>query len=46
MTLALNTYIKLPKNLQGLMPVLILPLLSTLIVGLAMVYRDRPADEE
>lgn len=37
-TLALTTYIKLPKNLQGLMPVLILPLLSTLIVGLAMVY--------
>lgn len=37
-TLALTTYIKMPKNLQGLMPVLILPLLSTLIVGLAMVY--------
>jgi len=41
-TLALNTYIKLPKNLQGLMPVLILPLLSTLIVGLAMVYLIGP----
>ncbi|MCS6844279.1 MAG: PTS fructose-like transporter subunit IIB [Caldilineales bacterium] len=37
-TLALNKYIKLPKNLQGLMPVLILPVLSTLAVGLAMVY--------
>lgn len=41
-TLALNTYIKLPKNLQGLMPVLILPLLSTLVVGLAMVYLIGP----
>ncbi len=41
-TLALNTYIKLPKNLQGLMPVLVLPLLSTLIVGLAMVYLIGP----
>lgn len=41
-TLALNTYIKLPKNLQGLMPVLILPLLSTLIVGLSMVYLIGP----
>jgi PTS system fructose-specific IIC component len=37
-TLFLNTYIKLPKNLQGLMPILILPLLSTLTVGLGMVY--------
>jgi PTS system fructose-specific IIC component len=34
----LNTYIQLPKNLQGLKPVLILPLLSTLIVGLAMIF--------
>src|SRR5512136_180605 len=41
-TLALNTYIKLPKNLQGLMPVLILPVLSTLIVGLAMIYLIGP----
>ncbi len=41
-TLALNTYINLPKNLQGLKPVLILPLLSTLIVGLAMVYLIGP----
>jgi fructose PTS system EIIBC or EIIC component len=38
LTLALNKYIQLPKNLQGLKPVLILPFLSTLIVGLAMVY--------
>src|SRR5512139_3109846 len=37
-TLALNKYIKLPKNLQGLMPVLILPVLSTLVVGLLMIF--------
>lgn len=30
--------IKLPKTLQGLMPVLIIPVLSTLVVGLSMVY--------
>lgn len=30
--------IKLPKSLAGLMPVLILPLLSTLFVGLSMIY--------
>jgi PTS system fructose-specific IIC component len=30
--------INLPKNLQGLMPVLVLPLLSTLFVGLMMIY--------
>jgi len=34
----LKKIIKLPKTLQGLMPVLILPVLSTLIVGLGMVY--------
>ena len=34
----LKKLIKLPKTLQGLMPVLILPVLSTLIVGLGMVY--------
>jgi PTS system fructose-specific IIC component len=38
----LNNVIKLPKNLQGLKPVLILPLLSTLVVGLAMVYLIGP----
>jgi PTS system fructose-specific IIC component len=37
-TLWLNNLIKLPKNLQGLMPVLILPFISTLIVGLSMIY--------
>ncbi|KXS41384.1 MAG: PTS system, fructose-specific, IIB component/PTS system, fructose subfamily, IIC component [Candidatus Frackibacter sp. T328-2] len=34
----LNDNIKLPSTLQGLKPVLILPLLSTLIVGLLMIY--------
>ncbi|TDX45302.1 PTS fructose transporter subunit IIC [Orenia marismortui] len=34
----LNDTIKLPKNFQGLKPVLILPLLSVLIVGLLMIY--------
>ncbi|NMO14336.1 PTS transporter subunit EIIC [Pyxidicoccus fallax] len=31
-------HIKLPANLEGLKPVLILPLLSSLVVGLLMVY--------
>ncbi|MFD2134493.1 PTS fructose transporter subunit IIC [Novosphingobium resinovorum] len=34
----LNRLIHLPKNLQGLKPVLILPLLGTLLTGLLMVY--------
>lgn len=34
----LNRSIKLPRNLAGLMPVLILPLLGSLIVGLLMIY--------
>jgi fructose PTS system EIIBC or EIIC component len=34
----LNDIIKLPRNLAGLKPVLILPLLSSLIVGLLMFY--------
>lgn len=38
LVLALNRYIRLPKNLQGLMPVLILPVVSTLVVGLVMIY--------
>jgi PTS system fructose-specific IIC component len=36
--LFLNQHIKLHKNLEGLKPVLILPLLGTTIVGLVMVY--------
>lgn len=34
----LRDTIKLPQNLEGLKPVLILPLLSTLGVGLVMIY--------
>ena len=34
----LKKTIKLPKSLQGLMPVIILPVLSTLIVGLVMIF--------
>lgn len=37
-TRALSTYIRLPQNFEGLKPVLILPLLSTLIVGLVLIY--------
>ena len=34
----MNDQIKLPQNLEGLKPVLILPLLSTLVVGLIMMF--------
>lgn len=34
----LNRAIQLPKNLQGLKPVLILPLLGTVLTGLLMIY--------
>ena len=34
----LNDRIKLPENLAGLKPVLVLPVLSTLIVGLVMIF--------
>ena len=34
----MNDRIKLPQNLEGLKPVLILPLLSTLVVGLIMMF--------
>jgi fructose PTS system EIIBC or EIIC component len=34
----LNRVIKLPRNLVGLMPVLILPVLGVLIVGLVMIF--------
>ncbi|MFH6782823.1 MULTISPECIES: PTS fructose transporter subunit IIC [Methylobacterium] len=34
----LSRSIRLPKNLEGLKPVLILPLLGTLVTGLLMVY--------
>jgi len=38
LVLAIKKYIILPKSLQGLMPVLIIPLISTAIIGLGMVY--------
>ncbi|MDP1804817.1 MAG: fructose-specific PTS transporter subunit EIIC, partial [Acidimicrobiales bacterium] len=38
LTLWLATNIRLPQTLAGLKPVLILPLLSTLVVGVAMFY--------
>ena len=34
----LKKTIKLPRSMQGLMPVLVLPVLSTLAVGLLMIY--------
>jgi PTS system fructose-specific IIC component len=34
----LRDNIKLPANLEGLKPVLVIPLISTLVVGLLMVY--------
>ena len=37
-TSVLNRHIRLHKNLEGLKPVLILPLLATAITGLLMVY--------
>jgi len=37
-TVAATRYIRLPHNLQGLMPVLILPLVGTAITALLMVY--------
>jgi PTS system fructose-specific IIC component len=34
----LNGVLRLPRNLQGLKPVLILPLISSTVVGLLMIY--------
>jgi PTS system fructose-specific IIC component len=42
LTQFLNKKINLPENLQGLKPILILPVLSTLIVGLLMMYLIGP----
>ena len=39
----LNRHIRLGRNLDGLKPVLILPLLGTLVVGLLMYLRGGPA---
>ncbi|WP_269525464.1 fructose-specific PTS transporter subunit EIIC [Coraliomargarita parva] len=38
LTKFLNNKISLPESLQGLKPVLILPLLTSLVVGLAMIF--------
>lgn len=35
---AVRDYVRLPANFEGLKPVLVIPLLSTLVVGLLMVY--------
>ncbi|WP_420101671.1 PTS fructose transporter subunit IIC [Bosea sp. (in: a-proteobacteria)] len=35
---AMNRWIRLPRTLQGLKPVLILPLLGTVLTGVAMMY--------
>lgn len=37
-TKLMNDHLKLPQNFEGLKPVLILPLLSALIVGLIMIF--------
>lgn len=42
LTLFLARKIKLPDNLEGLKPVLILPFLSTIIVGLLMIFVIAP----
>ncbi|CAH0439690.1 PTS fructose transporter subunit IIC [Ralstonia pseudosolanacearum] len=37
-TAALNRWLRLPRNLDGLKPVLILPVLGSLLTGLVMLY--------
>lgn len=34
----IKKYIKLPKTLDGLMPVMVIPLLSTILIGLIMIF--------
>ena len=41
-TLWLNKALKLPDSLQGLKPVLLLPLISSLVIGLLMIYLIGP----
>ncbi len=36
--LLLKKYIKLPKGLEGMMPILVLPLISTVVIGLTMIF--------
>ncbi|MDN5351299.1 MAG: fructose system or component [Clostridiales bacterium] len=38
LALLIKKYIKLPKNLQGIMPVLVIPVLGTLATGLILFY--------
>jgi len=38
LVLAIKKYIKVPKSMAGLMPILIIPVVSTVIMGLAMFY--------
>lgn len=38
LVLAIKKYIKLPKSLQGLMPVLVIPVISAAVMGLFMFY--------
>lgn len=38
LVLAIKKYIKIPKSFEGLMPVLIIPLISSAIMGLLMFY--------
>lgn len=40
--LLIKKAIKLPKSLDGLMPILIIPVLSTIIIGLVMLYLGGP----
>jgi PTS system fructose-specific IIC component len=35
---AISTKLKLPQSMEALKPILIIPLVSSLIVGLAMIY--------
>lgn len=42
--LALKHYIRLPKSMQGLMPIMVLPVLSTIISGLLMMTLIGKAD--
>ena len=38
LVLGIKKYIKVPKSMAGLMPILIIPVVSTVIMGLAMFY--------
>lgn len=39
---AVIKYIKLPKTMQGLMPIIVIPLISSLVVGLVMIVLIGP----